>query len=325
MQDRQILSSGVQRILILVTCFCRWQSTALDALLEAAQDHCTDLFSDAVYCATHAKRVTVMPKDLNLARRIRGLEDESGIRVGNDQSRLWNVGDKKRTFDQDGNEVEWKPPAQVKREQWLAEQKAKAERGGATGSVFEFPEPRRSSRVNKAGAGPRERALNAWIKEERRKVGRGENPSPFRYTSPGRSPSPERSPSPPAREPSPEIPLKRAVRKVRLPDTNTERSQKSPERPEKSPQRPEKSPEPGTKAPGFVTQLQIVRWSAPVAELGTQSEPAQKPLEQPEKPLERTEKSPVRTENSPERTESDKAENNAKGAVDDDAASKIQS
>ena len=50
----------------------RFQSTALLALQEAAEVHLIQLFEDTNLCALHAKRVTVMPRDMRLARRIRG-------------------------------------------------------------------------------------------------------------------------------------------------------------------------------------------------------------------------------------------------------------
>lgn len=50
----------------------RFQSQALIALQEAAESYLTGLFEDANLCAIHASRVTVMKKDLELARRIRG-------------------------------------------------------------------------------------------------------------------------------------------------------------------------------------------------------------------------------------------------------------
>lgn len=50
----------------------RFQSTALLAIQEAAEMHLIQLFEDTNLCALHAKRVTVMPKDMRLARRIRG-------------------------------------------------------------------------------------------------------------------------------------------------------------------------------------------------------------------------------------------------------------
>ena len=50
----------------------RWQAEAMLALQEAAEAHLVGLFEDANLCTIHAKRVTIMPKDLQLARRIRG-------------------------------------------------------------------------------------------------------------------------------------------------------------------------------------------------------------------------------------------------------------
>ena len=50
----------------------RFQAAALTALQEAAESYLTGLFEDANLCAIHANRVTVMKKDLDLARRIRG-------------------------------------------------------------------------------------------------------------------------------------------------------------------------------------------------------------------------------------------------------------
>lgn len=50
----------------------RWQAEAMMALQEAAEAHLVGLFEDANLCTIHAKRVTVMPKDIQLARRIRG-------------------------------------------------------------------------------------------------------------------------------------------------------------------------------------------------------------------------------------------------------------
>ncbi|XP_030579863.1 histone H3-like centromeric protein A [Archocentrus centrarchus] len=52
----------------------RWQVYALMALQEAAEAFLVMLFSDANLCAIHAKRVTVFPRDIQLARRIRGVE-----------------------------------------------------------------------------------------------------------------------------------------------------------------------------------------------------------------------------------------------------------
>ena len=50
----------------------RFQSTALLALQEAAEAYLVVLFEDTNLCCIHAKRVTIMPKDIQLARRIQG-------------------------------------------------------------------------------------------------------------------------------------------------------------------------------------------------------------------------------------------------------------
>ena len=44
----------------------------VSTLLEAAEAYLVGLFEDTNLCAIHAKRVTIMPKDIQLARRIRG-------------------------------------------------------------------------------------------------------------------------------------------------------------------------------------------------------------------------------------------------------------
>ena len=50
----------------------RFQSSAVMALQEASEAYLVGLFEDTNLCAIHAKRVTIMPKDIQLARRIRG-------------------------------------------------------------------------------------------------------------------------------------------------------------------------------------------------------------------------------------------------------------
>lgn len=50
----------------------RFQSTAILALQEASEAYLVGLFEDTNLCAVHAKRITIMPKDIQLARRIRG-------------------------------------------------------------------------------------------------------------------------------------------------------------------------------------------------------------------------------------------------------------
>jgi histone H3 len=50
----------------------RIQASALMALQEASEAYLAGLFEDANLCAIHARRVTIFPKDIQLARRIRG-------------------------------------------------------------------------------------------------------------------------------------------------------------------------------------------------------------------------------------------------------------
>mmetsp|Transcript_30298 Transcript_30298/g.69725 ORF Transcript_30298/g.69725 Transcript_30298/m.69725 type:complete len:143 (+) Transcript_30298:94-522(+) len=49
-----------------------FQSQAILALQEASEAYLVGLFEDTNLCAIHAKRVTIMPKDIQLARRLRG-------------------------------------------------------------------------------------------------------------------------------------------------------------------------------------------------------------------------------------------------------------
>lgn len=50
----------------------RFQGTAIEALQEASEAYLVSLLEDTNLCAIHARRVTIMPKDMQLARRIRG-------------------------------------------------------------------------------------------------------------------------------------------------------------------------------------------------------------------------------------------------------------
>ena len=50
----------------------RFQSVVILCLQEAVEAYLVRLFDDANLCAIHARRVTIMPKDILLARRIRG-------------------------------------------------------------------------------------------------------------------------------------------------------------------------------------------------------------------------------------------------------------
>ena len=55
--------------------FCsdlRFAADSIRALQESSEMYLTELFADTNLCALHAKRVTIMPSDMQLARRIRG-------------------------------------------------------------------------------------------------------------------------------------------------------------------------------------------------------------------------------------------------------------
>ena len=50
----------------------RFTVDAIMALQEAAEAYLVGLFEDTNLCAIHAKRVTIQPKDIQLAQRLRG-------------------------------------------------------------------------------------------------------------------------------------------------------------------------------------------------------------------------------------------------------------
>ena len=50
----------------------RFQAVAILCLQEAAEAYLVGLFEDTNLCVIHAKRVTITPRDLQLARRIYG-------------------------------------------------------------------------------------------------------------------------------------------------------------------------------------------------------------------------------------------------------------
>ena len=67
-QEYRVCPDGPETPSVQV-CF---QSTAIAALQEAAENFIVGLFEDVNLLAVHAKRVTVMPRDIRLALRIRG-------------------------------------------------------------------------------------------------------------------------------------------------------------------------------------------------------------------------------------------------------------
>merc|ERR1712029_1119195 len=57
-----------------------------DGFQEASEAYLVGLFEDTNLCAIHAKRVTIMPKDIQLARRIRGERAYAALHFSSDNS-----------------------------------------------------------------------------------------------------------------------------------------------------------------------------------------------------------------------------------------------
>jgi histone H3 len=57
----------------------RFQASSLLALQEACEAYLVGLFEDTNQCAIHARRVTIMLRDMQLARRIRGERFDNNI------------------------------------------------------------------------------------------------------------------------------------------------------------------------------------------------------------------------------------------------------
>ena len=57
----------------------RFQTAAVGALQEAVEAYLVSLFNDTNQCAVHAKRVTIQPKDMQLALRLRGERVTTGL------------------------------------------------------------------------------------------------------------------------------------------------------------------------------------------------------------------------------------------------------
>ena len=56
-------------------CPLRWTKGAIEALHEGAEAYMVSLLEDANLLAIHARRITLQPRDIQLARRIRGDKD----------------------------------------------------------------------------------------------------------------------------------------------------------------------------------------------------------------------------------------------------------
>ena len=60
-----------------------FQASVILAQQEAAESYLVGVFEDSNLCAIHGKRVTIMPKDIQLTRRIRGESDRSSLKEKN--------------------------------------------------------------------------------------------------------------------------------------------------------------------------------------------------------------------------------------------------
>ena len=66
------MTDAIREITQVHSPYLRFQSGAILALQESAEAYLVGLLEDTNLCAIHTKRVTIMPKDMQLAWRIRG-------------------------------------------------------------------------------------------------------------------------------------------------------------------------------------------------------------------------------------------------------------
>ena len=60
-----------------IKCPLHWTQGAIEAIHEGAESYTISLLKDANLLAIHARRITVQPRDIQVARRIRGEQDWS--------------------------------------------------------------------------------------------------------------------------------------------------------------------------------------------------------------------------------------------------------
>jgi hypothetical protein len=154
---------------------CRFQSAAVQALQKVAEDYLIYLFEDAQFCVVHGKRITIQPKDIRLARRIRG-EREDGERVGsgaydNSQSfknlkvadKDWKNPKARKRLEEEEAEKAWKKAAAA-----AAEKAEQEEAGRSAGQAEEKAREREKEREGKEGVKKALKALEkideAWGK-----------------------------------------------------------------------------------------------------------------------------------------------------------------
>jgi len=61
------------QLIITAKCFYRFQSEALECIQTAAEAFVIQVFEDSVLAMIHAKRVTLMVRDVQFIRRLRGI------------------------------------------------------------------------------------------------------------------------------------------------------------------------------------------------------------------------------------------------------------
>ena len=98
----------------------------MEALLEASTDCIVGLYTDAVFCQVHGNRKSLQKKDLDLARRIRGIRDSENELPLQEQVKPGRPYDKPEYVP--GRSLpRWKPKKQIEREEReAAEAKRKA-------------------------------------------------------------------------------------------------------------------------------------------------------------------------------------------------------
>ena len=74
----QLATKHIHSVLVLfIKCPLHWTQGAIEAIHEGAESYMISLLEDANLLAIHARRITVQPRDIQLARHIRGKHDWS--------------------------------------------------------------------------------------------------------------------------------------------------------------------------------------------------------------------------------------------------------
>ena len=74
------ISNKAYKAGLFIKCPLRWTQGAIEAIHEGAESYMISLLEDANLLAIHARRITVQPRDIQLARHIRGEQDWSYLR-----------------------------------------------------------------------------------------------------------------------------------------------------------------------------------------------------------------------------------------------------